>query len=135
MNGKQSIRQAPAVKGAAAAFTLIEVLAALTLMAIVIPVAVDGMRLSNLAGQVGQRKAVAGRIAQRVLNEAIVTGQLRGATQNGVVREGAQQYQWAIRSEPWSQDAMRLVTVQVTYPVQGRDYEVRLSTLVDNSNQ
>ena len=135
MSCKPSIHSLPAVKRGPAAFTLIEVLAALTLMAIVIPVAVDGMRLSNLAGQVGQRKAVAGRIAERVLNESIVTGQLRGATQNGVVREGAQQYQWAIRSEPWSQDAMRLVTVQVTYPVQGRDYEVRLSTLVDNSSQ
>jgi hypothetical protein len=111
------------------------VLAALTLMAIVIPVAVDAMRLANLAGQVGQRKAVAGRIAERVLNESLVTGQLRGATQNGVVQEGAQQYQWAIRSEPWSQDAMSLVTVQVTYPVQGRDYQVGLSTLVDNSTQ
>ena len=30
---------------------------------------------------------------------------------------------------------MRLVTVQVTYPVQGRDYQVRLSTLADNSTQ
>ena len=123
------------VRRARSAFTLVEVLAALTLMAIVIPVAVDAMRLANLAGQVGQRKAVAGRIAERVLNESLVTGQLRGTTQNGLVQEGAQQYQWSIRSEPWSQDAMRLVTVQVAYPVQGRDYEVRLSTLVDNSTQ
>src|SRR5438105_9085 len=135
MRCKPTIRVMPAVRRARAAFTLVEVLAALTLMAIVIPVAVDAMRLANLAGQVGQRKAVAGRIAERVLNESIVTGQLRGATQNGVIQEGAQQYQWSIRSEPWSQDAMRLVTVQVRYPVQGRDYEVRLSTLVDNSTQ
>src|SRR6187401_1688498 len=42
-----------------AAFTLVEVLAALAFMAIVIPVAVDGLRVANLAGQVGQRKAVA----------------------------------------------------------------------------
>jgi prepilin-type N-terminal cleavage/methylation domain-containing protein len=135
MRFKPSIRPRPVVRRARAAFTLVEVLAALTLMAIVIPVAVDAMRLANLAGQVGQRKAVAGRIAERVLNESLVTGQLRGATQNGVVQEGAQQYQWAIRSEAWSQDAMSLVTVQVTYPVQGRDYQVGLSTLVDNSTQ
>jgi len=30
---------------------------------------------------------------------------------------------------------MRLITVQVIFPVQGRDYDVRLSTLVDNSTQ
>jgi len=78
---------------------------------------------------------VAARVAGRVLNELIVTGQSRGTTQNGVVQEGAQQYQWSMRSEPWPQDAMRLVTVQVTFPVQGRDYNVQLSTLMDNSTQ
>ncbi len=129
------IRSMPAVKRAPAAFTLVEVLAALTLMAIVIPVAVQALRIANLAGQVGQRKAVAARVAGRVLNELIVTGQSRGTTQNGVVQEGAQQYPWSMRSEPWPQDAMRLVTVQVTFPVQGRDYNVRLSTLMDNSTQ
>src|SRR5437899_13040025 len=82
-------------------FTLVEVLAALAFMAIVIPVAVEGLRIANLAGQVGQRKATAAHIAERVLNELIVTGQLRGAIQNGVVQEGAQQYQWSMRSEPW----------------------------------
>ena len=124
-----------AVKRARAAFTLAEVLAALAFMAIVIPVAVEGLRIANLAGQVGERKATAARIAERVLNELIVTGQLRGAIQNGVVQEGAQQYQWSMRSEPWPADAMLLVTVQVIFPVQGRDYDVRLSTLLDNSTQ
>src|SRR5256885_17272151 len=135
MRCKPAIRQTSVIKRAQAAFTLVEVLAALTLMAIVIPVAVDGLRLANLAGQIGQRKAVAARIAQRVVEESMVTDQLRGARQNGVVQEGAQQYQWSLRSEPWPQDAMRLVTVQVIFAVQGRDYDVRLSTLVDNSTQ
>ena len=58
------------------AFTLAEVLAALAFMAIVIPVAIQGLRIANLAGQVGQRKAAAGRIAERVLNEWII-GSLR----------------------------------------------------------
>jgi|SRR5882762_4846267 prepilin-type N-terminal cleavage/methylation domain-containing protein len=135
MRCKPAIRQTPVIKRAQAAFTLVEVLAALTLMAIVIPVAVDGLRLANLAGQIGQRKAVAARIAQRVVEESMVTAQVRGAKQNGVVQEGARQYQWSLRSEPWPQDAMRLVTVQVIFAVQGRDYDVRLSTLVDNSTQ
>ena len=122
------------IRCAQAAFTLVEVLAALTLMAIVIPVAVEGMRIANLAGEVGQRKATAARIAGRVLNELIVTGQSHGTAQSGVVHQGAQQYQWSMRSEPWPQDAMRLVIVQVTFPVQGRDYKVRMSTLVSASS-
>src|SRR6266851_5890023 len=89
------------VKRARAAFTLAEVLAALAFMAIVIPVAVDGLRIANRAGQVGQRKAVAARIAERVLNEVVITGQFRSTTQRGTVQEGVQAYQWFMRSEPW----------------------------------
>ena len=45
-----------------AGFTLVEVLAALLFMAIVIPVAVEGLRIASLAGQVAQRKSVAARV-------------------------------------------------------------------------
>src|SRR2546422_7806128 len=118
-----TIPKPPAVKRARAAFTLAEVLAALAFMAIVIPVAIEGLRIANLAGQVGQRKAVAVRVAERVLNELVVSGQLQGAAQNGTLRQGAQEYRWSLRSEAWREDAMRLVTVQVVFPVQGQDYD------------
>src|SRR6266478_1208185 len=75
-----------------AAFTLAEVLAALAFMAIVIPVAVNGLRVANRAGQVGERKAVAARIADRVLNEWSTTGASQTPAQSGVVRDGAAQY-------------------------------------------
>ena len=116
------------------AFTLAEVLAALAFMAIVIPVAIQGLRIANLAGQVGQRKAAAGRIAERVLNEWIIGSRLAGSAPNGTLQEGTQVYRWSIRSQAWSEDAMNLVTVQVVFPVQGRDYDVRLSTLVSTSS-
>lgn len=128
------MRLAHAIKRYRAGFTLVEVLAALAFMAIVIPVAVHGLRIANLAGQVGQRKATAARIAERLLNEIILTGQFRSATSKGVVQEGLQQYDWNMRAETWPVDAMRLVSVQVMFPVQGRNYDVRLSTLVDSSN-
>lgn len=121
----------PVAKRARAAFTLAEVLAALAFMAIVIPVAIEGMRTANLAGQVGQRKAVAGRVADRVLNEWIV-GQSQGAAQSGTVQEGGVSYQWSIRVQTWNQDSMRLATATVDYKVQGNSYDVQLSTLLSN---
>lgn len=120
----------PAAKRARAAFTLAEVLAALAFMAIVIPVAVEGLRVANKAGVVAQRKSVAARIADRVLNEALIGGQSQSPSRNGAVQEGTQEYRWSIRYQPWSEDAMRLVTVQVIFPVQGEDYDVQLSTLI-----
>lgn len=116
------------------AFTLAEVLAALAFMAIVIPVAVEGLRIASRAGQVGLRRSVATRVAERVLNEACITGMKAGA-QRGTIQEGVDQFQWSLRSEAWPEGAMRLVTVQVTFPVQGQAYDVQLSTLMDNSAQ
>jgi len=52
---------------ASSAFTLAEVLAALMFMAIVIPVALEGMHVAALAGAVAQRKGEAARVAQRIL--------------------------------------------------------------------
>src|SRR5262245_51022887 len=123
-------RNWPVTKRALSAFTLAEVLAALAFMAIVIPVAVEGLRVANRAGVVAQRKSVAARIADRVLNEALIGGQSQSTLRNGVVQEGPQEYRWSIRYQPWAEDAMRLVTVQVVFPVQGQDHEVQLSTLV-----
>jgi len=134
MRFKQAIHPRSAVKRARAAFTLAEVLAALAFMAIVIPVAVEGLRIANLAGEVGQRKAVAARIAERVLNEWIIVSRMQGTAQSGTIPEGMVQYNWSIRSEPWSEATMNLVTVRVIYPAQGHDYDVRLSTLVNTSS-
>ncbi len=130
------MRRASAAVRKRRGFTLAEVLAALAFMAIVIPVAVEGLRVANLAGQVGLRKVVAARVAERVLNEWIVNAQSRGSAQNGTAEERFQQYRWSLRSQPWTGDtanAMTIVTVEVFFPVQGRDYEVQLSTLVGNS--
>lgn len=115
------------------AFTLAEVLAALVFMAIVIPVAVEALRVANRAGVVGQRKAAASRVAERILNEMLASGQVQGAGQSGSAREGESVYQWTLRTEPWREDAMSMVTVQVHFPVQGLDYDVRLTTLLTNT--
>src|ERR1035437_10572400 len=63
----------PKNKKRTAAFTLAEVLAALLFMAIVIPVAVEALHTASLAGEIGVRKGVAARVADRILNESIVT--------------------------------------------------------------
>jgi type II secretory pathway pseudopilin PulG len=115
-----------------AGFTLAEVLAALLFMAIVIPVAVQGLRIASRAGSVAERKAVGARLAESKLNELIVTGQWQSTAQKGTIREGLREYSWQLQSEPWSEDStMRLLTVHVTVPVQGQDYDVHVSTLVD----
>ena len=121
------------VKRTRAAFTLAEVLAALLFMAIVIPVALEGLRIASLAGQVGERKAVAARVADRVLSELAVAGSLPSGD-NGSVTEGPHEYQWTIESAAWVEDSeLQETTVRVVYFVQGREYEVAVSTLMEGT--
>src|SRR4051794_35366487 len=89
-----------------AGFTLAEVLAALALMAIVIPVALHGVHVASLAGTVAQRKALATRIAERLLNETVVTRQWNQSVQNGTEQAGSYTFRWTIRNEPWNQLAL-----------------------------
>jgi type II secretory pathway pseudopilin PulG len=143
-------------------FTLAEVLAALLFMGIVIPVAVEGLQLANRAGQVAQRKSEAARVAESVLNENLVTTNWNQSSQSGTVRRGDREFRWSLRSQPWtqnltnqvpaetlnmgllaggqpqvtaaasSQTTLNLLSVEVTYRVQNRDYTVQLSTLVNS---
>ncbi len=146
---------------AQAGFTLAEVLAALLFMAIVIPVAMQGLQVASRAGVVAVRKAEAARVADRVLNESIVTTNWNQSMQSGVVIEDDRSYRWSLRNEQWNQAltnqtltssmgmggavasqptidqstanqvTMNLLTVEVTYVVQSQEFSLRESTLVN----
>jgi len=117
------------------AFTLIEVLAALLFLAIVIPTAVEALHVASLAGEVAVRKAAAARVADRILNESLVTTNWSGGMQNGTVTEGILDFKWKLTSQNWPQDSMQLLTAEVTYSAQGKDYSVQLSTLANSQTQ
>lgn len=118
-------------------FTLAEVLAALVFMAILIPVAIECLSIASRAGEVAVRKGEAALVAERLLNENIVTTNWNRSSQSGTIQQGPREFRWQLRNEPWNQDpnqnAMRLVSIEVTFSAQGRDYPVRMSTLVDST--
>ena len=150
---------------AQAGFTLAEVLAALLFMAIVIPVAMQGLQVASRAGVVAVRKAEAARVADRLLNESIVTTNWNQSMQSGVVIEDDRSYRWSLRNEQWNQPltspavsrpmgagltvasqptinqstanqvTMTLLTVEVSYTVQSQEFSVRESTLVNAQTQ
>ena len=128
---KFAIKKCSASRNAASAFTLAEVLAALLFMAIVIPVAMQGLRVSSRAGELADRKREAARVAERILNESIVTTNWNKSASSGVVQEGDREYRWSLRNESWTQSSMQMLSVEVAFPVQGEDHTVQLSTLVN----
>ena len=115
----------------AAGFTLVEVLAALLFLAIVIPTAIEALHMATLSGEVAVRKSAAARVADRILNESIVMTNWNSGTQSGTVTEGVADYRWTLTSQTWPQDSMQLLTAEVKYSAQGKDYSVKLSTLAN----
>ena len=115
-------------------FTLAEVLAALLFMAILVPVAMQGVSVASRAGTLGLRKATAMRIAERVLDEQIVSGQIGTGVPYGTVVEGDLSYPWTLKSDPWTEDttlSLSIVSVRVEFTVQGNTFDVGASTLYD----
>jgi hypothetical protein len=104
-------------------FTLAEVLAAMAFLAIVVPVIIQGLSIASRAGEV----------AERVLSESLVSTNWNQSSLGGTVTEGAREFAWTLNNEAWSENPMRQLTVEVKYSVQGRDYTVKLSTLVDGT--
>jgi type II secretory pathway pseudopilin PulG len=115
-----------------AGFTFAEVLAALVFMAIVIPVTMQGIQIANRAGAVAERKSEAVRVADALLNDLVVNGNWQTSSRSGVLGR-KRVFQWHLFNEPWTEGPLRLLTVEVTYLVQNQEYQVRLSTLVNET--
>ena len=131
------------------AFTLAEVLAALLLMAIVVPVTVEALHTANLAGEVAQRKALAARLGERILTEHIVSQQWN-SVQNGNESVGPYQFTWIMRNQAWNPNTttpavvngstinaagVHELAIDVSFIAQNKNYSVHLSTLIDTTQQ
>lgn len=120
-------------------FTFVEILAAMLFMAIVIPVTIQGITIANRAGIVAERKRLAGELANRKLTEILLEDTWRDGDQEGDFEDlGEDQplsYTWKLSTTAWEEDAMRLITLEVFYKVQEREYSVSLSTLAPEAEE
>ena len=118
-----------------AGFTFAEVLAALVFMAIVIPVALQGLSVANRAGVGAERKEIAVQLAANMLNQLSISNLWQTAQASGTFEQDYPGYTWSMQQQAWPGGAMQQLTLEVTYPLQGRVFAVELSTLVDDSVQ
>ncbi|MCE5228398.1 type II secretion system GspH family protein [bacterium] len=110
-------------------FTLVEVLAGMLFMAIVLPVAIEGITLAHRVGVVADKKREAARIAQSILDDAVATESWRDGDRNEDVGNDWPGFSYHLSSIDWTETGMTSVTVEVTFKAFGRDYSVSLATL------
>jgi len=120
-------------------FTFIEILAALMFLAILVPAIVGGLTLSNRISVLAERKVIAAELAENKLNEQLVGNSwLAGSSTSGDFGQDHPGFRWELTQESWQGDTMNQMTqlsMEVFFPVQGREHSVKLTTLANPNAQ
>lgn len=104
------------------------------LMAILIPVVVEGITIANRSAMVARGKTVALQLGDALLHEMIITDQWRQQARSGEFGEEFPGFRWQLIDEGWEFDTMRSLSLVVIYEVQGREYSLSLTTLAEEES-
>ena len=113
------------------AFTLVEVLATLVLVAIILPVAMGGISLATSMAGLAKQRLEAASLAETKLAELMATGEWLGGDLSGDFGPERPEYRWYAEAHDWEEDTVRLLDVRVEWTSRGNDRSVTLTTLAD----
>ncbi|CAN5557208.1 hypothetical protein BH10PLA1_BH10PLA1_19490 [soil metagenome] len=117
----------------ARAFTLVEVLAALLLIAIVLPVVMQGLSLATNAAGSAKRRTEAAGLAESKLNELVATGSWQTGNLSGDFAPDWPEYRWEANLKTYDSDSsgqsVQELDLRVIWTQRSRDESVALSTL------
>jgi len=111
-------------------FTLIEVLAALFLVALVLPAAMRGVSLATVAASETQRRAEAAALTYDKLNDLIATGGWSSEAPEGDFGEDHPAYTWRLTVDDWQGITVKQVMVRVFWESRGVERSLAMATLV-----
>lgn len=115
------------------AFTLMEVLAAMVLLAIVLPAVMKGISIATVLASDSVAKIVAGELAESRLNEAILLGEWQSGSGAGDFGNDYPGYRWMLTTSDAGQTGLKQVSVKVTWEKRADLYEFQLTTFVYES--
>ena len=113
--------------------TLIEVLATIVLMGIVLPAAMHGISLCLGAASVARQRTEAAGLAEAKLNELLATGDWQFGMMSGDFGEAWPEYRWTGGTSDFSDPTLRQLSVRVFWASRGQQRDVKLTTLVYQS--
>ena len=112
-------------------FTLVEILATFVLIAIILPVAMEGIYLSTKMASDSKKKIEAGTLAEIKMTDLLVNKDWTDGDDNGNFGNDYPEYTWRYEVKDWeSEDMMRQIDLYVEWAATGRTHSVVLSTLV-----
>ena len=118
------------------AFTFAEVLAAMVLVGIVLPVVVRGVVLAGRAGVISQQRRIATRLADNLLTSLVATDEWLTSADEGDFGEEWPGFSWQLQTEESGLlEGLVEVSVHVSFAVEEQTHWVSLSTLADGGVQ
>jgi prepilin-type N-terminal cleavage/methylation domain-containing protein len=112
-------------------FTLIEALFALAMLAVLLPVVMEGISVAISLSSQARRQAEAASLARSKLDELVATAQWNGgASLSGNFEPDHPGYQWSASTSDWQSGSMTELDVQVTWTARQHPQSVTVSTLV-----
>lgn len=115
-------------------FTLVEVLATLVLLAIILPVAMEGVSLATRTASQAKSRMIASSLAETTLNDIMVTEAWVEGDQSGDFEDWPG-YEWHMQVADWEETSLKQVDVQVVWDSAAGERYVALSTLVYTEEQ
>ena len=122
--------QASRRRGRGRAFTIVEILATLTLASIVLPPVTRGLLLCLATAGHARNHAQAASLAQSKMAELVATEQYYDAQTEGDFGEDLPEYTWVAEVNDWEDERLAQLDVAVRWTRRGREHQVVLSTLV-----
>lgn len=111
-------------------FTLVELLTALVVVAIVLPAVVHGVVTCMDLSVHARMQAQAASLAQAKLSELAATRMLDQSVRSGDFGDQWPQYAWYAEVGSWYDPRLVEIDVSVIWLRKGREYDVTVSTLV-----
>ena len=111
-------------------FTLIEILATFVLIAIILPVAMEGISLSARMAGNSNKKIEAGALAEKKLTEILITKDWMNGDEEGDFGDEYPDYKWRCEVLDWEkEDLVRQIDLYVEWTSTGRSHSIVLTTL------
>jgi prepilin-type N-terminal cleavage/methylation domain-containing protein len=117
-------------------FTLMEVLATMTLAGIVLPVAMHGISVATAAAGQARHQTEAAALAEAKVSELVATGSWQGSDMAGDFKPDHPDYIWKAAVNTWQGSAsanLMQLDVSVEWTARGGKRNVVVSTLVDGA--
>jgi prepilin-type N-terminal cleavage/methylation domain-containing protein len=116
------------------AFTLVEILATLVLVAIILPVAMSGLSLALKVADESNHQTEAAALAQAKLAEIVACELWHTTSLAGDFSPERPEYRWSAQVSNWQGTRLQQLDVQVLWNYRGQDRRVTLTTLVYTGN-